>query len=68
MSISFKKINSMIEVAVSELGEKDESYKKIVERMCTKIYRMETVSVDKQTHVVKDIKGEITRAVNSIEG
>ena len=63
-----KKINSMIIKVVAELDEKDEVYKKVIENVCTKIYMMEAVSADKQTHVIREIKGEITRAVGKLKG
>jgi len=68
VSVSYKKINSMIIKVVAELDEKDEVYKKVIENVCTKIYMMEAVSADKQTHVIREIKGEITRAVGKLKG
>jgi len=58
----------MIIKVVAELDEKDEVYKKVIENVCTKIYMMEAVSADKQTHVIREIKGEITRAVGKLKG
>ena len=61
MSISFKKINSMIESEVSNQGLSDQQ-KMVLEDLCMKIYTLES-SLDKggRQQTISDIKGEISR-------
>lgn len=60
MSISFRKINSMIDGEISYQELTDEQ-KKLLGDLCTKIYRIET-SLEKggNSQVINDIRGEIS--------
>jgi hypothetical protein len=60
MTISFKKINSMIESDVSIHGLSDQQ-RKVLVQLCTQIYTIES-SLDKggSHQIVSDIKGEIS--------
>jgi len=60
MSISFRKINSMIDSEVSSQELTDEQ-KKLLGALCTKIYLIES-SIEKggSNQVTNDIRGEIS--------
>ena len=60
MTISFKKINSMIESEVS-IQELSKEQKKLLGDLCTKIYTIES-SLDKggNHQIISAIKGEVS--------
>lgn len=60
MSISYKKINSMIEIEVDR-QEIDDEQKKLLKDLCTKIYLIESSLEKGGSHqVINDIRGEIS--------
>ena len=67
MTISFRKINSMIESEVSN-QELSEEQKRILGGLCTKIYLIES-SLEKvgSQQIVSDIKGEISLRANDYQ-
>ncbi len=60
MTISFKKINSMIDSDMS-IQELSEQQRRVLGQLCTQIYTIES-SLDKggSHQIVSDIKGEIS--------
>lgn len=68
MSISHKKINSMIELVVSE-GDRDPAQKKLFSDLCQKIYLIESsIGENSSRSVISDIKEEIARRSSDILG
>ena len=68
MTISFRKINSMIESEVSN-QELSEEQKKVLNSLCKKIYLIES-SLEKvgSQQIVSDIKGEISLKADNFQG
>ena len=61
MSISFKKINSMIETEIFENAELQDTQKKVLKELCAKIYMIESsIEQGSNQQTISDIKGEIT--------
>lgn len=61
MSISFKKINSMIEAEILEKTELSDEQKKVLKDLCEKIYMIESsIEQGSNQQIISDIKGEIT--------
>lgn len=66
MSISHKKINSMIELVVSE-GDRDTAQKKLFSDLCQKIYLIESsIGENSSRSIISDIKEEIARRSSDI--
>lgn len=60
MSISFKKINSMIAEEVSLCSELTSDQKQTLKEICQKIYMLESsVGLVSSQQTISDIKGEI---------
>lgn len=61
MSISYKKINSMITAQVEITESLDDKQKKLLKDLCEKIYMIESsIEQISNQQVINDIKGEIT--------
>ncbi len=59
MTVSFRKVNSMIESEVSN-QEFSEEQKKILGDLCKKIYLIESSMERISSQIVSDIKGQIS--------
>ena len=66
MSISYKKINSMIAKAVAQTDDLSEGSKQILKEICEKIYMLES-SIERVSNqqTIADIKGEIVRRADT---
>lgn len=67
MSISYKKVNNMIDEVVQSFEDLDSTHSKVLRETCEKIYMMEAVSMEANNHVVRELKGEITRAAAKLK-
>ena len=66
MSISFKKINSMIAEEVGLSLDLSEHQKRTLRETCEKIYMLESsVDLVSSQQTISDIKGEIVRRADS---
>lgn len=65
MSISYKKINSMISEQVEEYEDLTQDQRKLLIDLCEKVYMIES-SVEQVSgqQIISDIKGEITLKAN----
>ena len=62
MSISFKKINSMISAEVDLLSDLSDRQRRVLRETCEKIYMMESsVEQVSSQQTINDIKGEVSR-------
>ena len=66
MSISFRKINSMISREVEICADLSDQQKRILREACEKIYMLESsVDLVSSQQTIADIKGEIVRRADS---
>lgn len=66
MSISFKKINSMIAREVELCTDLSDRQKRVLREACEKIYMLESsVDLVSSQQTISDIKGEIVRRADS---
>ena len=69
MSISFKKINSMIEIEMNESQDLSDDQKVILKELCEKIYMIESsIEQGSNQQLINDVKGEIARKADSFSG
>lgn len=62
MSISFKKINSMISIEVDLLSDLSARQRRVLRDTCEKIYMLESsVEQVSSQQTIADIKGEVAR-------
>jgi hypothetical protein len=62
MSISFKKVNSMIETEVELQEGMSDEQKKVLKELCEKIYMIESsVETGNNQQLIQDVKGQIAR-------
>jgi len=61
MSISYKKINSMISSVINEKTDLNEDKKDVLREVCEKVYMIESSVEQTSGHqIINDIKGEIS--------
>lgn len=66
MSISFKKINSMISEEVSLCSDLTDDQRRTLQQTCEKIYMLESsVDLVSSQQTISDIKGEIASRASS---
>jgi hypothetical protein len=66
MSISYKKINSMIADEVNLISDLSQENKKILRELCEKIYILESsINQASNQQTISDIKGEIVLKADS---
>ena len=66
MSISFKKINSMISNEVDNFSDLSTRQKRVLRETCEKIYMLESsVEQVSSQQTISDIKGEVARRADS---
>lgn len=69
MSISYKKVNSMISEQIDSIDSDDAEQKALLKDLCEKIYMIES-SVDQMSshQIIRDIMGEITNKSSDYKG
>ena len=68
MSISFKKINSMIETQVDDLSDVNDAQKRILVSLCKKIYTLESSGTRSAQQTISDIKAQIIKQAQVYKG
>ncbi len=66
MSISYKKVNSMIELEVDSNKELNDEQKELLKNICKHIYTLEAgLDAKSRTQLLSDIKGKISLEASS---